>query len=122
GPSSNVPAAAGEKPQVIFDPQKLAPRGLTITDVRSALRAQNEDTSGGDYWEGKRRYVVRTLGQFRSPKQVENAILSRKNGVPVYVRDVGRAVLSYKKPDGCVRRFGTTSIAVTATRSVGASA
>jgi HAE1 family hydrophobic/amphiphilic exporter-1 len=49
--------------QVIVDPQKLAARQLTIDDLRLALVNQNQDTSGGDVWEGKRRYVVRTLGQ-----------------------------------------------------------
>src|SRR5688572_2572545 len=96
--NSNVIGGREEELQVVIDPQKLAARGLTINDVRQALRGQNEDTSGGDYWEGKRRYIVRTLGQFRSPEQVDNALLSRAEGSPVYVRDVGRAVLSYKKP------------------------
>jgi hydrophobic/amphiphilic exporter-1 (mainly G- bacteria), HAE1 family len=118
--NSNVLGGREEELQVIIDPQRLAARGLTINDVRQALRGQNEDTSGGDYWEGKRRYIVRTLGQFRSPEQVENAILARRDGVSVYVRDVGRAELSYKKPDGFVRRFGSTCIAVNAQRAVGA--
>ena len=118
--NSNVLGGREEELQVVIDPEKLAARGLTINDVRQALRGQNEDTSGGDYWEGKRRYIVRTLGQFRSPEQVENAILARRDGVPVYVRDVGRAELSYKKPDGFVRRFGSTCIAVNAQRTVGA--
>ncbi|MEX2176269.1 MAG: efflux RND transporter permease subunit, partial [Pirellulaceae bacterium] len=51
---------------------------------------------------------------------VENAILTREGGVPVYVRDVGRAELSFKKPDGFVRRFGGTCIAINVQRSVGA--
>lgn len=118
--NSNVMGGREEELQVVIDPERLAARGLTINNVRLALRSQNEDTSGGDYWEGKRRYIVRTLGQFRSPEQVENAILARRDGVPVYVRDVGHVELSYKKPDGFVRRFGATCIAVNAQRSVGA--
>ncbi len=118
--NANVLGGREEELQLVIDPQKLAARNLTINDVRQALRAQNEDTSGGDFWEGKRRYVVRTLGQFRSPEQVENVILSREGGVPVYVRDIGHAELSYKKPDGFVRRFGSTCIAVNAMRAVGA--
>jgi hydrophobic/amphiphilic exporter-1 (mainly G- bacteria), HAE1 family len=118
--NSNVLGGREEELQVVIDPEKLAARSLTINDVRLALRGQNEDTSGGDFWEGKRRYIVRTLGQFRSPEQVENAILARRDGVPVYVRDVGRAELSHKKPDGFVRRFGTSCIAINAQRTVGA--
>jgi HAE1 family hydrophobic/amphiphilic exporter-1 len=118
--NANVFGGREEELQLIIDPAKLAARNLTINDVRLALRAQNADTSGGDYWEGKRRYVVRTLGQFRSPEQVASAILARRDGAPVYVRDVGTVVEGYKKPDGSVRRFGTNCIAVNAQRTVGA--
>lgn len=106
--------------QVIVDPQLLAARGLTIEDLRLALVSQNQDTSGGDFWEGKRRYVVRTLGQFRSPEQVEGVIIARRDGKPVYVRDVATAKLGTKKPDGVVRRFGARNIAVRITREQGA--
>ena len=93
---------------------------MTIADVRDALRKQNVDTSGGDFWEGKRRYVVRTLGQFRSPVQVESVIIARRDDRPVYVRDVADVEEGYKKPDGMVRRYGTSVIAVNAQRETGA--
>ena len=102
--------------QVIVDPQLLAARQLTIDDLRQALANQNQDTSGGDFWEGKRRYIVRTIGRFRSPTQVEGAIISRRDGKPVYVRDVARVQLGTKKATGIVRRVGSSSIAVRVTR------
>ena len=102
--------------QVIVDPQLLAARGLTIDDLRQALANQNQDTSGGDFWEGKRRYLVRTIGQFRSPEQVAGVIISRRDGKPVYVRDVARVELGMKKATGVVRRVGSSSIAVRITR------
>ncbi|MFN0019158.1 MAG: efflux RND transporter permease subunit [Pirellulaceae bacterium] len=118
--NANVMGGREEELQLIVDPEKLAARGLTINQVRLALRAQNEDTSAGDFWEGKRRYVVRTMGQFRSPEQVENAIVARREGGPVYVRDIGKVEEGHKKPDGFVKRFGTTCIAINAQRAVGA--
>ncbi len=108
-----------EELQVLVDPEKLAARQLSILDVRRALREQNKDTSGGDFWEGKRRYVVRTLGQFRTPRQVENVILSRRDGVPVYVRDVAEVREGFKKPDGQVRNFGNPCIAINCSRQTG---
>jgi HAE1 family hydrophobic/amphiphilic exporter-1 len=110
----------GDELQVIVDPQQLAARTLTIEDLRAALANQNQDTSGGDVWEGKRRYVVRTLGQFRSPEQVEGVIITRRDGKPVYVRDVATVQLGKKKPQGVVRRFGSNNIAVKITRETGA--
>jgi HAE1 family hydrophobic/amphiphilic exporter-1 len=118
--NANVLGGREEEMQVVVDPQRLAARRLTITDIRAALEAQNRDTSGGDVWEGKRRYVVRTLGQFRSPEQVANVILARRDDAPIYLRDVADVRLGYKKPDGIVRRFGKQAIAINALRQAGA--
>jgi HAE1 family hydrophobic/amphiphilic exporter-1 len=118
--NSNVLGGREEEVQVIVNPEKLAARQLTINDLRMALRMQNKDSSGGDFWEQKRRYSVRTLGQFRSLEQVENVIVARRDGIPVYVRDVAEVVKGHKKPDGFVARFGSFCIAVNCQRSIGA--
>ena len=117
---SNVIGGLEDELQVVVDPEKLAARRLTLTQVRNVLRGQNADTSAGDFWEGKRRWVVRTLGQFRTPEQVENQLLAIRDGAPVFVRDVAEVRLGYKKPDGLVRRFGESSIAINAIRETGA--
>ncbi|MCA9317889.1 MAG: efflux RND transporter permease subunit, partial [Planctomycetes bacterium] len=75
--------------------------------------------SGGDIWEGKRRYVIRTLGQFRSPEQVSNTIIARQASEPVYLRDIAEVKLGYKKPDGVVQRYGTSVISLNAMRESG---
>ncbi len=98
-----------EELQVIVDPERLAARQLTIADVRAALSGQNKDTSAGDLWEGKRRYIIRTLGQFRDPDQVRSQILSSEGGMPVYVGDVADVRVAYKKVDSLSRRYGLTS-------------
>jgi hydrophobic/amphiphilic exporter-1 (mainly G- bacteria), HAE1 family len=116
----NVLGGLEEELQVIVDPQRLAARRLTIEDVRRVLRTQNRDTSGGDLWEGKRRWVVRTLNQFRSPEQVAEQVLAYRDNAPVFIGDVAEVKMGFKKPDGLVRRFGDTSIAINAIRQTGA--
>src|SRR5688572_14501641 len=59
--NSNVLGGKEEEMQVIVNPEHLAARQLTITDVRLALQGHNKDTSAGDFWEGKRRWIVRTM-------------------------------------------------------------
>lgn len=117
---SNVIGGLEDEMQVIVDAERLAARQLTIADVRRVLRAQNKDTSAGDFWQGKRRWVVRTLGQFRSPEDVEKQVLAIRQGAPVYVRDVAEVKIGYKKPTGLVRRFGESSIAINCIRESGA--
>ncbi|MFM9964600.1 MAG: efflux RND transporter permease subunit [Planctomycetaceae bacterium] len=117
--NANVMGGREEEMQVVVDPHLLAARQLTIGDVREALRRQNKDTSGGDFWEGKRRYVIRTIGQFKTEEQVANVILASRDGNPVYVRDIAQVRLGYKKPDGLVHRYGTSVIAINAQRETG---
>ena len=117
--NANVVGGKEEELHVVVDPHQLAARQLTFSDVREALRKQNKDTSGGDFWEGKRRYVIRTLGKFTTTEQVENTILARRDGSPVYVRDIAEVKIGYKKPDGLVHRYGTSVIAINAQRETG---
>ena len=118
--NSNVVGGLLDEMQVIVDPQRLAARQLTIGDVRRVLRAQNDDVSAGDFWEGKRRWVVRTIGQFQSPDQVSQQLLAVRDGAPVYVRDVADVKHGYKKPTGLVRRFGGSCVAINVERETGA--
>lgn len=118
--NANVVGGREEEMQVVIEPELLAKSGLTIEAVRNSLRGQNADVSGGDLWEGKRRIIVRTLGEFRSPQQIEAAILARVDGRPVYVRDVAKVRLGYKKPDGVVRRYGKAVVALNVQRETGA--
>ncbi len=118
--NANVIGGAEDELQVVIDPSLLAARGITISSLRRALLGRNSDTSAGDFWEGKRRYVVRTLGRFRSTADVESVVVTRRDGVPVYVRDIADVRIGYRKPQAVVRNFGTTSIAINTLRETGA--
>ena len=109
-----------EELQVIVDPERLAARRLTIDDVRAALGGQNKDTSGGNLWEGKRRWVIRTLGQFRDPEHVKRQVLTSEDGTPVYVGDVADVRVDYKKVESLSRRYGFTSNGLSVRRTSGA--
>jgi len=109
-----------EELQVIVDPVRLSARNLSIGDVRRVLQSQNKDTSGGDLWEGKRRWVVRTLGQFRNPEQVADQMLAIQDGVPVQIRDVADVQIGFKKAASISRRYGVSSNGLSIQRQTGA--
>lgn len=112
----NVNGGREDELRVVVDPEQMAARGLTIDSLRTVLQRQNLDVSGGDYSEGKRRYIVRTLSRYSSPEQIADQLITMQNGVPVYVRDVAKVELGYKKLAGVVRRYGEASISVNAIR------
>ena len=118
--ASNVYGGQERELRVTVDPAKLASRSITIMDLAKALDQENRDFSAGDFDEGKRSYIVRTVGEYRDAKDVENVIITRRGGAPVYVRDVAQASIGYKDATHVVRQKGHPSIAVNAIRQTGA--
>ncbi len=112
--NGNVFGGQEQEFRVEVNPTRLAAFGVTIEQLRSALVAQNQNTSAGDIPEGRQRNVVRTLGQFQSPEQVEDAIIVNRANSPIRVRDVATVGVAYKKPDGVVRQMGLNALAVNA--------
>ena len=118
--NSNIYGGAEREMQVVIDPHALASTQLTILDVRRALTSTNSNISGGDIDEGKNRFVVRTLGQFKSVEEIENLVITKRDDIPVYVRDIAEVQLGYKKLEAFVRQKNEQSVAVNAQREVGA--
>jgi HAE1 family hydrophobic/amphiphilic exporter-1 len=117
---SNVFGGREREMHVIVDPAKLAARQVTLGEMGAALDRENRNYSGGDFDEGKRRYVVRTVGEYTSPEEIEKVIVTRRNGVPVYVRDVARVELGYRKHIAWVYQRGRLVMAMNAVRQTDA--
>lgn len=105
---------------VNFDPEFLASSGITLLQLSNALRSENRDISAGDFGEGKRRYVVRTISRYETIENVEQTVITVKNGVPIRVKDVADVELAFEKPRALVRHLGKPAMAFNAQRQVGA--
>jgi HAE1 family hydrophobic/amphiphilic exporter-1 len=117
---ADIFAGREQEMQVIVDPAELAARGVTINQLAAGLERENRNWSGGDFSEGKRRYVVRTVGDYRSPQEIEDVVVAVKDGVPIFVGDVAHAELGYRKPTAQGYSFGTKMIAMSTTKRPGA--
>jgi len=78
--------------RVKADPSKLAARGLTVDDLAKAIQAGTSYQGAGQFDGPERTFLIQPKGQLDSAAAYENLIISRKNGSPVYLRDVARAV------------------------------
>jgi len=106
--------------QVIVDPAKLAARGVTISQLAAALDRENDNISGGDFPEGKRRYVVRVLGAYESEEEVADVVVAVRGGSPIYVRDVAEVRLGYQKAVANAYHEGQRVMALNCVRETGA--
>ncbi len=75
--------------RIFVDPVKLAERQITVAQLRQAIKQRNQDVSGGDLDSGKRRYLLRTTGRFKSITDIENMVIARRNNTSVHLREVG---------------------------------
>src|SRR5690606_5047555 len=60
----NVLGGREREVQVIFEPELLARRGVTLAQLVQALNSSNRNVSGGEVESGKLDVRVRTVGQF----------------------------------------------------------
>ncbi|HXY31545.1 MAG TPA: CusA/CzcA family heavy metal efflux RND transporter [Gemmatimonadaceae bacterium] len=79
--------------QVLLDPIRVAGAGLSVSDIVTALNANNSNTGGGFYSEGGQFYYVRGLGRVGTLEDISNVVLAVNNGTPVRVKDVGEVVI-----------------------------
>jgi cobalt-zinc-cadmium resistance protein CzcA len=81
--------------QVLVDPTKLAGARLAISDVESALGANNSNSGGGFYSEGGQFYYVRGLALLSTTTDIANVVITTSNGIPVLVKDIGTVEIGY---------------------------
>ncbi len=74
--------------QVRVDPSKLVAYGLNIGQVEQQL-ANNNVNAGGSFVEtGLQQMNVRTIGLFGNVKDIEQTVLTTKNGTALRVKDI----------------------------------
>ncbi len=77
---------------VQINPGSLASRGLGFEDVRNALVATTLDRPKGSLEGAHQTYTLDTNDQLFDAAAYNKVIIAYRNGAPVRVRDVGRAV------------------------------
>src|SRR6476619_6385384 len=84
------------------DIQKLNSYGLSISQVRDAVDAENVEVPGGTVEQGKGQLLLRTLGRIDATEDFNNIVVATKNGTPIRMSDVGYAEDSFERPTSSV--------------------
>jgi multidrug efflux pump subunit AcrB len=78
--------------RIQVDPQALAARGINLEDVRTVLGQANVDLAKGTLNSPRQTYTLNTNDQIFHPDQYADLVVAYRNGSPVRVRDIGRAI------------------------------
>ena len=86
-----IAVQGGDTPnfQVQLDPTALLARGITASDVQTALAKNNQINAVGHYDQSFLRYEILASGLFANPQDIANVTVAVKNRVPITVGEVG---------------------------------
>jgi HAE1 family hydrophobic/amphiphilic exporter-1 len=115
-------SASGGREKIVrveVSQNRLEAYGITMTEVISALAAQNLELGGGKIEEGSKSYSVRTVGEFASVDEVGEAIIANKGGYVVRLSDIGKAFMGYEDTSSYVYVNGDPGVYVSVTKQSG---
>src|SRR3954470_21499202 len=86
--------------QVEIDPRAMDKYGLSIGQIAQAIGANNQNAGGAMLDNGQQSMVVRGVGLVRTEEDIGNIVVAETKGVPVFVRDIGKAKIGAAPPTG----------------------
>ena len=78
--------------RIQIDPAKLVEKNLQLEDVRAQIGIATVDSPKGSLNGSKQSFTIYDNDQITVAKDWDNIIIAYRNGAPVRVRDIGRAV------------------------------
>lgn len=115
-------SVSGGKKKIVrveLEQNRLAAYGLTVSTVSSSLAKQNLELGGGKMNEGRKDYVIRTTGEFKSIEEINNSVITTKNGYDVKLSDLGKAFMGYEDASSIVYINGEPGVYVSVTKQSG---
>tara|TARA_Y100000296_G_scaffold87345_1_gene132326 strand:- start:3214 stop:6312 length:3099 start_codon:yes stop_codon:yes gene_type:complete len=92
--------------EVIPDPQKLAGAGVTMGQLKDALRSNNMNDGAGRLSEGGEVLLVRTEGSVQSLDDLRAVVVTVKGGVPVRLGALAEVQIGTLTRNGVVTKSG----------------
>ena len=74
--------------QVTVDPNKLTYYDLSIPEVITAVRSNNNEAGGRKFEMSDIGYIIKTTGYLKSIEDIEKIPLKTENSVPIRIKDI----------------------------------
>ena len=104
---------------VVVDIEKLNSYGLSMSEVRDALVAENVEIPGGTVEQGKSQLLLRTLGRVDVSADFNDIVVATRNGTPIRVSDIGHAEDGFQRPISAVWLGKTPAVMLDIRRAMG---
>ncbi|MBU8541921.1 efflux RND transporter permease subunit [Falsiroseomonas tokyonensis] len=96
---------------VVVDPLRLRALGISMSQVREAIRTSNQDVGGRTVEMSEFEYMVRGRGYLRGVEDIERVVLRAAGGTPVLLSDVARVEIGPDERRGIAELNGDGEVA-----------
>jgi Cu(I)/Ag(I) efflux system membrane protein CusA/SilA len=96
---------------VVVDPQRMKTLGITLDQVRNAIRASNMDVGGRTVELSETEFMIRGRGYLKSPADLERIGLKADSGTPVTLGDIARVEITSDERRGIAELNGEGEVA-----------
>lgn len=96
--------------QVDINPDAMRAYNVSVMDIMSAIQNSNLDIGAETIEINKAEYLVRGLGYIKSVKDLEDAVVTVRNNVPVKIKDVGYVNLGPATRRGGLDKEGVEAV------------
>ncbi len=101
---------------VAVNPDALKANKVSLTEVINFFNKGNLDTPGGKLTIGTREYPIRVLARFKDASDVENSVLTYRNGKPIYIKNLGEVTTGKAEVESYARYNGIPAISLAVTK------
>lgn len=108
--SVDVRGGRNREIRVMLKQARLQALGVTADQVTSVIRAENTNLPAGYLATGPGDFLLRTMGEFRDLDEIRNLVITVRNGVPVYLKDLADVEEGYETTRSLVRIDGQTGV------------
>ncbi|UCE18250.1 MAG: efflux RND transporter permease subunit [Gemmatimonadota bacterium] len=98
---------------------QLKALGLSPDAILSALRNENRNIPAGLYDKGNLEVLIRTQGEFRTLDEIENTVVTMRQGTPIQIRDVATVADSWEEVRQIIRIDGKPGLRISINKQSG---
>ena len=104
--AADIRGVQDKEVEVAVDLNEMLSRDIGFSSIEQTIKNENLTISAGDIKENGVRRNVRVIGEFNSPKDIENLIIRKAKDKVTYLKDVAKVYYKQQDAESYAREFG----------------
>ena len=105
--------------QVEVDPFLLEYYKINLNQIAQAISQANANIPGGDLDLDSANFLISVPGQISKAEEIENFLVTSREGVPIYVKNLARVIDGFKEIESVTRVLNENAISVDVKKKAG---